>query len=167
MSKIFVDEGNNHKIDYSVADWATDQMHADYKLISGSLLKDIDWVIEDENSLLFIEYKNFDKITGQDFKNLAGADCLATEIAKKFYDSFLFLLLNGKSCNQLKYVFVLERQSADSIMRKKLRNKISKKLPFNLQSIYSKTIIDQFETLSVDEWNADPKFSKYSIKPFH
>lgn len=163
MNKIFTDENNNHKIDLSKTIWASDKMHEDYKQIRGSLLKDIDWVAYDGNAILLIEYKNYNKASYKIFNEARNGDDLAMDVAKKFYDSLLFFMLNDKPCNKIRYVFILERHDADTTIQKKLRNKISKKLPFTLQDIYKKTIIDSFEMISVDEWNSDPQYSMYPI----
>ncbi len=163
MSQKFTDENNNHAIDLSKAEWASDGMHEDYRLVLGTPLKDIDWVVQDKDGIILIEYKNYNKAVINRFNDEINGDELAQSVAKKFYDSFIFLLLNGKQCEYIRYVFIIERQGSDSTLRRKLRNKIARKLPFALQDKYGKTIINSFDVLDVAQWNKDQIYSAYPI----
>lgn len=73
-------------------------------------------------------------------------------------------LLENKN-KQYKYVYVLECELADTVTRKALRNKISKKLPFELQNEpeIKAELINDFEILSIAEWNSNPAFSLFPI----
>lgn len=169
MSGVFTDENNNHKIDLSAATWSYNEMHEDYELV-GSVLKDADWLAQDDDGILLIEYKNYKERTGKEFREYATgtkSEALADEIAKKFYDSLHLLVFKGISCTKTKirYVFIVEHRIADPVMKKRMRNKISEKLPFRLQAKFGLTVIDKadFKVLSVDEWNNSPQYSVYPI----
>lgn len=85
-------------------------------------------------------------------------------MARKFYGSLIYILGCQKN-KKYKYVYVLECRLADSVTRKGLRNKISKKLPFDLQNEpeIKTELINYFEILSVDEWNSNPAYSLFPI----
>lgn len=57
MEKVFIDENGEYGLDYSKAIWATDQMHQIYHDAKVQL-SDTDFVIEDVESIMIMEYKN-------------------------------------------------------------------------------------------------------------
>lgn len=163
MEKILRDEKGACQIDVSKATWFSGEMHQNYTSIAGSILKDVDWVICQQDKVLLVEYKNFDMTPADAFKNEVKSDTLAVEIAKKYYDSQMFLLLNQLSMTEVHYVFVLQRTLSDSVLRKKLRNKISKKLPFKLQDAYPLDMLQHFEVQNIEEWNAHDTYGIFPI----
>ena len=57
MSKILVEENNLYELDCTAALWATDQIHEEYHRAKTNL-KDADFLIETEEQMLLVEYKN-------------------------------------------------------------------------------------------------------------
>lgn len=57
MEKILIDENGDYGLEYANAVWASGQMHQDYH-DSKVPLSDADFVLEDEASIMVIEYKN-------------------------------------------------------------------------------------------------------------
>ena len=140
---------------------ATDELHELYNKNAGSMLSDVDFIIEDENNFIFVEYKN-SAVSGASAPNAfqPSQDTSVKKIARKFYDSLHYLRLiaqeGGKS---LDYVYILEYPNGDSITRKLIRDKIAKYLPFAIQNAIqkkhssTKTIIRELMVLSIAEWN--------------
>ena len=163
MEHVLCDEKGACQIDVSGATWYSGEMHQAYKFLGGSILKDVDWIVRKQDKLLLIEYKNFDLASDAEFKDAVKSDELATEVAKKYYDSQPFLLLNQLPIAEVHYIFVLERTGSDSVLRKKLRNKISKKLPFKLQETYPLDILQHFDVQNIEEWNAHDTYGIFPI----
>lgn len=59
MSRIFQDENHTCKFDFTKAQWATDGLHNIYSQAKAGL-SDVDYLVETEKAILFIEYKNAD-----------------------------------------------------------------------------------------------------------
>ena len=57
MNKVFVEENGVYQIDCTKALWATDAVHEIYRANKVGL-KDIDFIIEQEDNILLLEYKN-------------------------------------------------------------------------------------------------------------
>ena len=57
MNGILTEENGIYSIDCTKAVWATDRIHEDYHE-AGVHLKDVDFLIENESSILMVEYKN-------------------------------------------------------------------------------------------------------------
>ena len=57
MPNIYTEENGVYCIDCTNAIWSTDRIHDVYHE-SGLMLSDVDFVIEDTDSLLLVEYKN-------------------------------------------------------------------------------------------------------------
>ena len=155
MSIIFKDENESWQIDFSSAIWATDKLNETFSLVKGSLLSDVDFVVEVEDFVLFVESKNsnfkeakhaFDPLDSEKIKN----------VARKYYDSSIYVRSLIKNRNKRKiYIYLLETRNGDSVLRKRVRNRIKDLLPFKLQrdaELYEK-MIDDFDVLSFDEWN--------------
>lgn len=58
MEQIFTDENHSCEIDFTKANWATDQLNDIFHTAKLSLLSDVDFVAETDEELLLIEYKN-------------------------------------------------------------------------------------------------------------
>ena len=166
MEKVFTEENGKYKIDCSNALWATDELNDRYH-VAKVFLSDVDWIIETQEKIVLVEYKN---------ANVAGAqnpdafkpqeDKTLDKIVKKFYDSLHYLTLQGKE-KPKEYVYILEYPNGDSSSRKMLRNRMKIKLPFVLQENIGdgKKLIEKVEVLSIDEWNADEGYGKFPILP--
>ena len=59
MDKIFIDENGEYGLDYSSTVWASDQMHQIYHNAKVQL-SDADFILEDDNIVMILEYKNAD-----------------------------------------------------------------------------------------------------------
>lgn len=141
--------------------WATDEQHSIYQNSTECLLNDADWFIETENTIMIIEYKNGNVYNSNNKFNPL-KDNYIDKVARKYYDSLHYLTLLKKN-KPKKYIYIVEYPKSDSVSRKMLREKILKKLPFDLQKKLSSDIklIDSFDVLSIDEWNE--KYPDYPI----
>lgn len=141
MDKIFIDENGEYGLDYSKVVWATDHMHQIYHDAKVQLA-DADFVLEDTESIMIIEYKNANtkKAVELSYKTKPFNpmdDNKLNSVIRKFYDSCHYLHLLGKS-KPVQYIYVVETPKGDSTMRKRLRDRMKTQLPFALQQ--SKTI---------------------------
>ncbi len=160
MNGMFYDENNTCQFDFSKAIYAiipSDQPF--FKEIKFNFCN-TDFIVETENEFIFVEYKN------SNIKNAKHPDIFDSnihtdehyqKIAHKFYDSLLFFLLckNNINTKPIRYVYLLEVQKSDPILRKFLREKISKKLPL-ISNSYSDdhiSVLKDFDIHSVEEWN--------------
>ena len=166
MSMIFKEENGFYGIDCTHAVWATDQLHDIYEK-SKVQLNDVDFIIETDENILLVEYKNanipgaaapekFDPMTGRSFDR----------VVRKFYDSLHYLRLIEKTKPAV-YVYILEYPKGDIVMRKRLRNNMKQKLPFALQDNVNPNmpIIDGVDVVSISEWNKNTTYGKYPISP--
>lgn len=160
---IFTEENQVYKIDCTQAMWATDSVHEAFTR-TNSLLNDVDFIIETEERLLLIEYKNacIPNVSNPEaFK--PQEDKRIKNVAKKYYDTLHYLALLGKDKPKT-YIYVLEYPNGDTVARKGIRNRIKAYLPFRLQSGTEIKLIDGVEVLSIDEWNNDMEYGRYPIK---
>lgn len=167
MGKSLVEENNQYYIDCSNAIWATNEIHQLYFDNNMRVLKDADFVIEDEKYIFIVEYKN------ADFPGASNPiafnpeeDKRTNEIALKFWDSLHYLTLKGKT-KPKKYVYICEYPNGDMVTRARLRNLIKEKLPFALQNSMGTGVrlIEEFEVLSINEWNEHDTYKNYPICP--
>ena len=61
MKKVFIEENGEYGLDYSQAVWATDKMHQIYHDAKVQLA-DADFVIENAESIMIMEYKNSNEL---------------------------------------------------------------------------------------------------------
>ena len=164
MRKIFAEENGVYQIDCSKAIWATDQIHEIYHN-AGVQLKDSDFLVEDKKSLYMVEYKNANIQNAEKpdaFK--PEEDKMVNKVVQKFYDSLHYLYLLDKK-KPLEYIYVLEYPKGDIVTRKRLRNRMKQKLPFELQNNIGigKKLLEKVDVLSIDEWNAHEKYGAFPI----
>lgn len=163
---VLIEENGKYCLNCDAAVWATDEIHNLYAEIQYSL-SDVDFILETEDKLLMIEYKNA-LIEGAAHPEAfrPGSDKKISSIVKKFYDSLHYLTLREK-IKPKEYIYILEYPNGDSVTRKGLRNIIREKLPFNMQNSLSSSIrlIDGFAVLSIEEWNEHSEYGKYPIHP--
>lgn len=165
-SKIFTDENGQFQFDFVKA-LEVHRIHEYYQRVAGSLLSDVDYILEREKDYLFIEYKNCDIPNAANpeayYKKLK-EDNHYIKIARKYYDSLLFVLALGK-IKPVRYVYILECQKAAATERKMIREKIMMKLPFALQRnpVFQNPWIDEFQVCSIEEWNQN--FPDFLVSP--
>lgn len=153
---IFYDENKSCKFDFSSALWATDELQEIFQR-SCTPLSDVDFVIESERELIFIEYKNSNiKQAVKPETFIISRESLITKLARKYYDSIMFFNAMKHGQGKIrKYVCILEAVGATRSNRKQVRERLYDKLPFDLQkkNNFSERLIDRVEVLSIDEWN--------------
>lgn len=166
MDKIFIDENEAYGLDYSRAIWASDKMNQIYHEAKVQLA-DADFVIEDEDKMMIVEYKNanINKAVASSYKTKLFNpldDKKFNSIIHKFYDSYHYLYLLGRT-KPVHYIYVVEMPNGDSTMRKRLRDRMKVQLPFALQDKMNTGIklIDKVDVMSIEEWNADNTYGKY------
>ncbi len=164
MNKKFVEENGVYQIDCSNALWATDELHEVYHKASVQL-KDSDFLVEAEEALYMIEYKNANISNAEKpdaFK--PEGDKMLNKVVQKFYDSLHYLYLKDKK-KPLEYIYILEYPKGDVVTRKRLRNKMKQRLPFDLQNNIGngKKLLEKVEVLSINEWNAHEKYGVFPI----
>lgn len=167
MSQIYQDENHQFQFDFSSALWATDKLHDIYSKNKVGILSDVDFVVETEDSILLIEYKNAD-IPGAVHPEVFNPVDQKREnkIAFKFYDSWIYLSATQKY-KPVKYIYILEYPNDDTVTRKRIRNRIADLLPFKLQKLpeIKMEMIHDFEVLSISEWNAHTQYRAFPISP--
>ncbi len=172
MPGVLIEEKGKYGIDCRNAIWETDEIHTLYHACGlPEILCDADFAIETEDKILLIEYKN------ANIPEARAHAAVETEydpfqtnkfnkIVSKFYDSLHYLRLMGKE-KPVHYIFVLEYPKGDSASRKLLRNRLKKRLPFQLQKQFGTGIrlIDSVSVLNIAEWNLDMNYGRYPILP--
>lgn len=165
MSQIYQDENRQFQFDFSSALWATDGLHDIYCQSRIGILSDVDFIVETEEDILLIEYKNA-KIPGAVHPEAFNPSDQKREnkIAFKYYDSWMYLSAVQKS-KPVTYVYILEYPNDDAVTRRRVRNRIATLLPFELQRRpeIKTEMIHAFEVLSISEWNE--RYSAFPIKP--
>ena len=164
MGGKFVEENGVYQIDCSKAVWATDEIHEAYHK-AGIQLKDCDFLVEDNELLYLIEYKNANINNAEKpdaFK--PEEDKMLNKVVQKFYDSLHYLYLTEKK-KPIEYIYILEYPKGDIVTRKRLRNKMKQRLPFELQNSIGmgKKLIEKVEVLSIEEWNTHEKYGIFPI----
>lgn len=166
MSNIFIEENGVYSIDCTGAVWASDKMHRDYSK-AGLHINDVDFVIENSTDVFLAEYKNAnipDAVNPGAFNPME--DKKVSAAARKFFDSLHYLRLQNKT-KPVSYIYILEYPNGDRIMRKRLRNRLKKELPFALQENIGngRKLIEKVDVVSIEEWNKDENYGKYPIVP--
>lgn len=163
MDKVFIEENGIFQIDCTKALWATNEVHDVFK-DTGNWLADVDFVIETDEKLLLVEYKNAN-IDGASNPNAfnPGGDKKVHNVIKKFYDTLHYLTLKEK-LKPKDFIYVLEYPKGDRVARGLLRNKLQRFLPFRLQNGFDNVrLIEKLEVLSIKEWN---EHGDYGMFPF-
>ena len=166
-NKILLDENGVYKFDFSNCEYVL-ELH---DLANRSKLNDVDFITELNDEVLFIEYKNANipnaiKPDAMFRKIKENPEKFYSSIAKKYYDSlFILWACNGnKDDKKIAYILLIEDKKIDEVMRKKLKIKIKKQLPFNLKDEnVVREILSRFEVYNLKEWNRE--FSDIKIFP--
>jgi len=161
------DENGKYEFDFSQCEvWEYHQLAQ-----KTTLLSDVDFVINSEDEVIFLEYKNA-SIDGA--TNPSALLCkVETEkfilkAVKKFYSSlFLHWACRGNENDRpIVYILLIEHPEIDGKIRKKLREKISKQLPIRLKDepVIKRNVLNKFEVLNMDEWHqAYPLFKAVAL----
>lgn len=168
MKKVYEDENHTTEFDFSAAL----SVFEPHKLAAhhSEYISDVDFVVESEEVLFFVEYKNGNIVGAANpeaFADKLKRGSLANVLIKKFYGTLLMVLVTDKnpSNKPIKYMCVIEAGNGiDEVMMKKLRNKVYAGLPFDYKNIeeIKVPVIDQFEVVSLSEWNT--KYTKYPVR---
>ena len=110
MAVIYTEENGQYTLDCSSAIWSTDRIHDCYQGGTDAygnigFLCDVDFVIESQDYIILVEYKNANIVAAAN----PGAfnpmdDNKLTNVAKKYFDSLHWLYLEGKD-KPKKYVY--------------------------------------------------------------
>lgn len=156
MAYIFIDENQSCQFDFSAAIWATNELNTIYHNAKVQL-SDVDFIVETETEILFIEYKN------AKYGNMAfperfkpSEDKTINKVVRKYYDSYMYVKALGKDEHKrLIYVYILEYPQGDLVSRKFVRERMAGKLPFSLQrqEHFQQNWIDAVVVLNIEEWN--------------
>lgn len=162
--KIFLDENQHYRFDFS----NSDNVYTLHDAFIGTILSDVDFIVEKDGQILFIEYKNAniaDAVAPEILFQKIKTDNFYTKIARKFYDSLLYYrsCSDDKEIKKIRYVLLIEHREIDSVLRKLLTTKIIKKLPFilNEREEIKSSFIDEFFVLNLEEWSN--RFREYTI----
>lgn len=161
---IFKEENGLYCIDCTRALWATDSLHDIYHE-AGIHIKDVDFIIESEENLFLVEYKNANVSSAAHPEAFnPKEDKSFNSVVQKYYDSLPYLILMNKT-KPRQYIYIVEWAKGDSTARKRLRNRLKDALPFRLQENLSDQIklIDAVDVVSIQEWNEHPVYQNYPI----
>lgn len=170
MLKVLLDENKKMQFDFSEAIDVFEphelaNMYSEY-------LSDVDFVVEDKEKLLCVEYKNANvegTVNPQAFIEKINKDMFWNKVAKKFYGTmFLVWACEQNSKNKpVQYILLIETNpSIDSAIKKRFILKMKSRLPFKYmdkKEIKRHVIDDDFLILDINEWNR--MFTNYPIKP--
>ena len=172
MADVLIEEHGHYGFDCSKAVWKSDKIHDIYHACKlSSVLCDVDFVIETEENVILVEYKNSNipealaHATPDNEYNPFKGDKLQ-KIASKFFDSLHYLRVEGKE-KPIHFVFVLEYPKGDSASRRGLRNRLKGLLPFELQKQDCFTagvkLIEAVAVVNIEEWNEDTMYGQFPI----
>ncbi len=152
--KILIEENGQYQFDFSTLEyvWEMDT------LTTGVMLSDVDFITETNKDVLFIEYKNAnikDAVKPEAMLKKIKHGDFYQSIARKFYDSLLLFWANkgNEKESPIVYVLIIEGPSLDKKIRRQLKLKIMKQLPFKLKErLTDREIISNFEVYDLAEW---------------
>jgi len=164
MSGIYKDEAENYEINLQKAPWSMGGELQDKFRAAGSFLNAVDWMAETEDTILLIEFKDYN----HPLSKIEDREKFYQGILRKYYFSVYYLTACGRLNNKVaNYVFIAEAPSIDKIIGKRARNSIKRRLPFDLQEQnheISNKLIDHFDIVSVSKWNElYPMFPLYKL----
>ena len=166
---ILLDENNQYKFDFSNCEYVL-QIN---DLAKKFKLKDVDFITEINDEILFIEYKNSNIPNAKNpeamYKKIkTDPQKFYESISKKYYDSLFILWSCGcyENDKSISYIFLVEDKLIDKSMRKRLYKKIVNQLPINLDDISIKReIISRFEVYILREWELN--YPNIEISPIN
>ena len=161
---IYVEENGIYQLDCSASLWSTDQVNTLYHT-AGTFLCDADFIMETADNVLLIEYKNADVPNAADPGAFNPSSAKKIDnVARKFYDSLHYLALERKT-KPVRYVYIVEYPNAGVTDRKMLRNAIANRLPFKMQLGKVGKLIEDFEVVSISEWNSHRDYFAFPLSP--
>ena len=145
---VYTEEHNKYQIDLRSAKWSKGDLKSTFETI-GNAQNDVDWLLEEDDGFVLIEFKCWDKGEMQE-----KAEEFYQSVIRKYYGSAYYLYALGAS-KPINYFLVLATPLADVIMKNKALASIKKRLPFELQKKpeFPNTLIERFDICSVFEWN--------------
>ncbi|ERK29732.1 hypothetical protein [Clostridium intestinale] len=162
MEKIFQDENKNYSFDFTDAEEVLEPHNISQKT---TMLADVDFVLDTKDKIIFLEYKNAstknannpsafkEKILGKDNKAK-----FYENISKKFYSSLFIIWACNKNDEEkdIEYLLLIEHPEIDGKIRRILRNKIAKQLPFKLlaEKEVKRKILSEFKVINIEEWHS-------------
>lgn len=159
---LLYEENGQYALDGTLAVWAFGGLHEAYRTV-GNFLNDVDFLLEDENYIYLVEYKN---------ANIPGASASEAfrpreekkirSVDRKFYDSPHYLNLMKKD-KPKKYIYILEYPLGDQVSRRLVRNQLQKFLPFGIRE-GERGLIESVEVLSIAEWNEHEFYKRYPLR---
>lgn len=165
VTQVYQEENHKYQFDFSSALWASDTLHQKYKTV-GNRFYDVDFLVETEDRILLIEYKNANVPDAAKPKALNPMEKgHLRKIAFKYHDSWIYLKAAGKDDKPLIYVYILEYPHGDSVTRKGVRDKLSEMLPVGLHTLseIGPPKVKDVEVLSIDEWNRHKRYGFFPI----
>lgn len=153
-SKILIEENGRFQFDFSALEYVWEF----HRVVAKTALSDVDFITETDKEVIFIEYKNAnikDAVNPDAMLQKIKHETFYHKIARKFYDSLLLFWARKGNEKELPivYVLIIEHPILDKKLRRKLKLKIEKQLPFQLNdSMISKQVISDFEVMNLDEW---------------
>jgi len=159
---IFVEENRNFEIITEYADEFIELNTVYHKTI----LSDVDLIISKGNEVILMEYKNANIPNASNpevFEEKLNSDDHYRKIARKYYDSLIYVANSELKADVKKFYYVIEAKNLDSVLRARIAGKIKRKLPFDLNSDLGllKSFIDEFHVVSIEEWNKE--YSEYAF----
>lgn len=169
-AKVLWDENKKMQFDFSNAidifePHELANMYSEY-------LCDVDFVVEDSEKLLCVEYKNANVDGADDPQALTkklSTDPFWNKIAKKFYGTMFLVWACDRNPQDkpVQYILLLETNpSMDSVIKKRFMSRMRSHLPYKYienAEITRHVIDEEFLIMDSKEWNE--KFVKYPIKP--
>lgn len=160
---IFIEENKVYQIDCSAALGATDQWHSIKDNIS-KLLSDVDWIVEVEQAVYLVEYKNAN-IPGATnpgaFKPLSPG--LLDKLTKKYLDTLHYLNAMGIA-KPRKYVCILEYPKADSVSQNLVRNAIKGRLNYLQNRLGAHLpLVQDVDVVNIDAWNKHAEYGRFPL----
>lgn len=173
MDKIFYEENHNYQFNFTDAIDVFEPHELSQKT---TMLADADFVLDTESKIILLEYKNAGG------KNVTNPEAFRDKIfitenrvkfceniAKKFYSTLFLIWACNKNDGEkdIEYILLIEHPEIDGKIRKMLRNKITKQLPFKLleDNQVKRKIISEFKVLNMAEWHSMyPKFAITEIE---
>lgn len=154
-NKILFDENKQYKFDFSNTDYV---INIHEIAAQTTMLSDVDFITQTDNKVLFIEYKNANIPNAKNpdaMLKKTNTEAFYKKIARKYYDSLLlFWACNGNTREvPIIYILLIEHPLIDKKIRKMLREKINKQLPFNISDKrIAHSLIKDFNVYNLDEW---------------
>lgn len=153
--KYYIEENKKYKFEF-----ANFNVYEYHELAQQTtILSDVDFVVDMDDKLLLIEYKNaaIEGVVNPDsFINKVKTQEFYEIIAKKYYNTLFLHWACERNKNEMpiEYVLIIEHPAIDGRLRRQLRQKIYNQLPYKLKDKLEikREVLPKFEVLNLDEW---------------